>query len=253
MTPYRICSVLIGSIVGTAFCISAAAQPPQSDRATRAQFCVNTTTESVHLYRLHNATQQNEANEIYTALRQIMPPEAKSFFIPSQMAIELCAPPEQAALAQRMISELDQPKKNYRLTYTVSELEGTTRVSTHHYSMVVTSGQRATLKQGSRVPVATGPAQQGSHGVDISYVDIGMNFDATIVTTSDGIRLDTTVEQSSVAEEKNGALPQDPVIRQATFKGTSFLAPGKALKVGTFDIPDSNRHLDIEVMMEPLP
>jgi hypothetical protein len=85
----------------------------------------------------------------------------------------------------------------------------------------------------------------------MTYVDVGMNFDATIDTTSEGIRLRTTVEQSSVAEGK-GIGPENPVIRQAQFRGTSYLAPARPLKVGTFDIPDTTRHLDIEVSMEPL-
>lgn len=213
-----------------------------------------TSVDTVHTFYLRHATQTNEANEIYTSIRQMLPPQMKSFFVPNQMAIEVCAPPEQIALVQKMLNDLDRPKKNYRLTYTATEVDGTTHISTHHYSMVVTPGQQATLKQGSRVPILTGSAPQGSSSVNqFSYVDMGMNFDATIDTTSEGIRLRTTVEQSSVAEEKNGSLPQDPVIRQATFKGTSFLVPGKPLKLGTFDIPDTNRHLDLEVSMEPLP
>ena len=234
--------------------LAASAQSAQPDqRSARAFACTNPSTETVHTFYLRNATQQNEANEIYTALRQMLPPETKSFFVPNQMAIELCASPEQFALAQKMLTDLDRPRKNYRLTYAVSEMDGTTHVSTHHYSMVITEGQRATLKQGSRVPVVTGKYEAAAQQTQVSYVDVGMNFDATIDRTSEGVRLSTTVEQSSVAEEKPGALSQDPVIRQATFKGTSYLVPGKPLKVGTFDIPDSSRHLELEVTMEPLP
>ncbi|HKO20255.1 MAG TPA: hypothetical protein VJU82_15370 [Acidobacteriaceae bacterium] len=184
----------------------------------------------------------------------MLPPDAKTFFVPNQMAIELCGQPEQVALAQKMLTDLDRPKKNYRLTYTVSEMDGTTRVSTHHFSMVVTPGQQATLKQGNRFPVMTGSTSKSESSTNqFSYVDVGMNFAAMIETTSEGIRLSTTVEQSSVAEEKPGAnLPQDPVIRQAMFKGTSYLFPGKPLKLGTLDIADSNRHLDLEVVMEPV-
>lgn len=213
-----------------------------------------TSVDTVHTFYLRNATQTNDANEIYTSIRQMLPPQMKSFFVPNQMAIEICAPPEQIALVQKMLSDLDRPKKNYRLTYTVTEMDGTAHISTHHYSMIVTPGQQATLKQGSRVPILTGSTPQGSSSVNqFSYVDMGMNFDATIDTIAEGIRLRTTVEQSSVAEEKNGSLPQDPVIRQATFKGTTFLVPGKPMKLGTFEIADTNRHLDLEVSMEPLP
>jgi hypothetical protein len=102
------------------------------------------------------------------------------------------------------------------------------------------------LKQGSRVPVFVGSNT-------VNYVDVGMNFTATIDTTSEGLRLRTTVEQSSAAEPKSAESPQNPVIRQATFKGTSYLVPGKALQVGTFDIADTNRHLELEVTMDPLP
>jgi type II secretory pathway component GspD/PulD (secretin) len=207
----------------------------------------------VHTFYLRNATQQNDANEIYTALRQMLPPDAKSFFVPNQMAIELCALPDQIALAQKMLNDLDRPKKNYRLTYTVTEMDGAKPIGTQRFSMVVTPGQQATLKQGSRVPVVTGSftAATANQEKQMTYVDVGMNFDATIDTTSEGIRLRTTVEQSSVAEGK-GIGPENPVIRQAQFRGTSYLAPARPLKVGTFDIPDTTRHLDIEVSMEPL-
>jgi hypothetical protein len=260
MNMYRIYLGLATSIV--AFCLfyppTSTAQAAGEDQKpvrqvprdvshdeSSAKTC-GTSADTVHTFYLRNATQMNDANEIYTSIRQMLPPEAKTFFVPNQMAIELCAPPEQIALAQKMLTDLDRPKKNYRLTYTVSEMDGATHVSTHHFSMVVTPGQQATLKQGSRVPVVSGP------GSTFSYVDVGMNFDATIDTTSEGIRLRTTVEQSSVAEGK-GVGPESPVIRQATFKGTSYMVPNKPLKVGTFDIPDTSRHLDLEVMMEPLP
>lgn len=256
MNSYRICSALAGSVLIPCLCypLAAPAQASQPEaKPPRVIACPTASTDTVHTFYLRNATQQQDANEIYTALRQILPADVKTFFVPNQMAIEMCAQPEQIALAQKMLSDLDRPKKNYRLTYTVSEMDGTNRVSTHHYSMVVTPGQQATLKQGSRVPVVTGKYEAAAQQTQVSYVDVGMNFDATIDTTSEGIRLRTTVEQSSVAEEKPGALSQDPVIRQATFKGTSYLVPGKPLKVGTFDIPDSSRHLDLEVTMEPLP
>ena len=235
--------------------LAASAQSAQSDqRSARVFACANPSTETVRTLYFRNATQQNDANEIYTAMRQILPGDVKTFFVPNQMAIEMCAQPEQFALAQKMLTDLDRPKKNYRLTYTVSEMDGTTHVSTHHYSMVVTEGQQATLKQGSRIPFMTGSTGQGASSVNqFTYLDVGMNFDATIDTTSGGIRLRTSVEQSSVVEEKPIAQSQDPVIRQATFKGTSYLVPGKPLKVGTFDIPDSSRHLELEVTMEPLP
>lgn len=227
---------------------------PEQRPAVPAE-CASPSTQNVHTFYLRNATQQNDANEIYIALRQMLSPDVRTFFVPNQMAFEVCGQPEQIALAQKMINDLDRPKKNYRLTYTVTEMNGTTRTGTAHFSMVVTPGQESTLKQGSRVPVVTGRYDNTSQNqqTQMTYVDVGMNFQANVDPIENGIRLRTSIEQSSIAEERSGTPAQDPVIRQAAFKGTSYLQPGKPSKLGTLDIADSNRHLELEVSMEPLP
>lgn len=226
---------------------AASAQPTATEqKPARLIQCPNPTTETVHTFFLRNATETSEVNEVYTALRQMLPPDAKTVFTPSQSVIEVCAQPDQIALAQKLVNDLDRPKHDCRLVYSVTEIEGTTRASTHHYSMIVSPGQESTLKQGSRVPVTTS-------GNSFTYVDIGMNFTANIDVTAAGIRLRTSVEQSSTAELKTGESPQSPVIRQATFKGTSYLVAGKPLKLGTFDIIGTDHHLELEVTMEPLP
>jgi len=235
---------------------SIAAQPQAAGKAeAQAAACSNLTNETFRTLYLHHMTQMNEANEIYTAIRAMLPPYVRSFFVPSQMAIEICGVPENIASAERIVKDLDRPKKAYRVTYTVSEMDGARRLSSQHFSLIVAPGQNSTLKQGSRVPIVTGSFNDKSATQQnaVSYVDVGMNFDAALDETAEGIRLRTSAEQSSIAEERSGLGPQDPVVRQASFKGTSFLTPGKPLKLGTFDYPDSTRHLELEVIMDPLP
>jgi hypothetical protein len=82
------------------------------------------------------------------------------------------------------------------------------------------------------------------------YLDIGLNIDASIEESADGVKLNTQVEQSSIAEEKSGLGTQDPIVRQAKLEGTSILAAGKPLILGSMDIPGTARRLDIEVVME---
>jgi hypothetical protein len=123
--------------------------------------------------------------------------------------------------------------------------------------MVVASGQKTTLKQGSRVPIATGSyAPNGSPNpgqqTQFTYLDVGMNFDAGLDEFDNGVRLLSSVEQSGVAEQNSIAGVQEPVIRQTSLKGAAYLAPGKPLTLGSLDIPGSTRHLDIEVVMEQL-
>ncbi len=221
---------------------------------------INVNIYPVQTVYLKNATQQADANEIITALRNTLPPDDKVFPVLSQNAVLIRASPEDVALAQKMVNELDRPKKNYRLTYTVTEMDGGKPMGVQHYAIILLSGQTTTLKQGSRVPLVTGsynavPSDKTPAGVQtqVTYIDIGMNFDATLTATGDGAMLKSSVEQSSVAPETSGVGPQDPILRQTSLRGVSFLAPGKPLALGSLDIPGSTSHLQIEVVMEPLP
>jgi hypothetical protein len=66
--------------------------------------------------------------------------------------------------------------------------------------------------------------------------------------------LKSSVEQSSVAPETSEvAGAHEPIIRQASLRGETFLTPGKPVALGSMDIPGSTSRLQIEVLMEPLP
>jgi type II secretory pathway component GspD/PulD (secretin) len=202
-------------------------------------------------FYLTNVSQQNEGGEIVSAVRNLLEPQAKVFFVPNQNALVVSTTPDQLAVAQKLINDLDRPKKTYRLTYTIAEMDGANRVGTQHFAMIVVTGQRTVLKQGNKVPIATGSIAEGtSTKTQVTYLDIGLNFDATLDEFVNGVRLRTKVEQLSVAEERSGLGPQDPVIRQTSLEGTSFLTLGKPLMLGSLDIPGSTRHLDLGVVME---
>jgi type II secretory pathway component GspD/PulD (secretin) len=214
----------------------------------------------VHTFYLTNVSQQAEANEIVTGLRNTLSIDDKIYIVPNQNAIVVRATPDDIALAQKLIHDLDHPKKNYRLTYTVTEMDGGKQIGTQHYAMILVSGQTTTLKQGSRVPLVTGSYSAvatdktpAGAQTQVTYIDIGMNFDATLTATGDGAMLRSSVEQSSVAPETSGVGPQDPIVRQTSLRGESFLAPGKSVALGSLDIPGSTSHLQIEVVMDPLP
>lgn len=205
-------------------------------------------------FYLNNVNQQNDVNEVRTALLNTLDPRTKVYGVPSQNAIMLRGTPTELALAQKLLNDLDRPKKSYRLTYTVTELDGGKRIGIQHFAMIVVAGQRTTLKQGSKVPVVTGTysSKDVSSGTQtqFTYIDIGMNFDASLDEFVNGVRLRSKVEQSSISEEKAGFGAQDPVIRQTVLEGTSLLSAGKPLILGSVDVPGSTRHLDVEVVME---
>ncbi|WP_125486130.1 secretin N-terminal domain-containing protein [Edaphobacter aggregans] len=211
-------------------------------------------SESVRTFYLHNIGQQADANEVVTALRNSLDPTVKMTGVPSQNAVVIRGTPDQLDMAQKLINELDLPKKNYRLTYMINEMDGDKRVGSQHFTIALIPGQVTTLKQGSKVPVVTGTYNPGSSSAQsqMTYLDVGMNFRASVEEFTDGVRLSSKVEQSSVAEEKSGVGEQDPIVRQTILEGSSILAPGKPLRLGSLDIPGSTRHLEIEVVLEPV-
>jgi type II secretory pathway component GspD/PulD (secretin) len=206
---------------------------------------------SVETFYFTNVSQINDANELTTALRNLLDPHDKIYLVSSQNAIVVQASPDQLLLARKLLNDLDRPKKTYRLTYTITETDGGKRIGTQHFAMIVVTGQRTVLKQGSKVPIVTGTYNPGSSNAQeqMTYLDIGMNFDATLDEFANGVRLRSKVEQSNIAEEKSGVGAQDPIVRQTVLEGTSFLTVGKPMMLGSVDIPGSTRHFDIEVVM----
>ena len=207
-------------------------------------------------FYLKNARQPNDGDEILTGLRLMLDPGVKLYLVPSQNAIVLKALPEELAAASKLIGELDLPRKEYRLTYTLTEVDGGKRMTSQHITLAATAGQRVVLKQGSKIPVVTGSYQPSEKTAEtqMTYLDVGMNFDATLNATANGAEIKSKIERSSVAAEKpSPGDPQDPSIRQTLIEGVSFLPLGRQVMLGAIDIPESTRHLEIEVKLELAP
>lgn len=197
---------------------------------------------------LNNLTQQNDADQVISALRNMMP-SAKLYYVPSQSAMTLRAYPEDLKLAEQIIAELDKTKKLYRLTYTLTDSDNGKTVGVQHFTLVVASGSKTDMKQGSRLPVSTAATNSPADS-SFTYLDIGQEIEASLDSYLEGVRLRTKVVQSSVADDKSAVGPQIPIIRQTTFEGTSTLLQGKPLVLGTIDVPGTTRHQQIEVVSE---
>jgi type II secretory pathway component GspD/PulD (secretin) len=206
-------------------------------------------TPRAEIYRafyLAHAFQQNDLNDIQTALRNVLP-RAHIYGVPSQNAICLYATAEELELAQRIVTNLDHAPKAYRLTYTVREMDGGKKTGEQHYSMIVGAGMKADFRQGNRVPIITGSQEAGASATtQFQYVDVGLSIEATF----DGSRLRSKIEQSAVSDEKSSVGAQDPVIRQTRLDGDVALPEGKATVLGSMDTPGSTRHEEIEVVAE---
>jgi type II secretory pathway component GspD/PulD (secretin) len=205
-------------------------------------------------FYLSNLTRQQDADEIQSDLRNMLP-MAKLFYVPSQSAISIRGSAEDIALAQKILADLDRTRKTYRLTYTITDTDSGQPSGKQHVTLVVASGGKTDVKQGSKVPIVIGIDTQGQQSPrsDVQYQDIGLEIEATLNGYADGVHLRSRIAQSSVADEKSGVGSQDPVFRQTTLDGTATLVPGKPLILGSLDIPGTNRHQQVEVVSEAIP
>lgn len=226
------------------------AAQPQSHADTQPSASAGLVT---HVFYLTNAAGSQEANDVVTSIRNIIDPNVRLFLSVSQSALVVRGTPDQIQLVTQLLAELDHPRKSYRLTYTVTTYDNKERIGTERFGIVLVTGQHAVIKQGSKVPIVTGTykPENGAADSQVTYLDIGMNFDATLDEFSSGVRLRSKVEQSSIAPEQSSVGAADPVVRQTVLEGTSVLTPNKPLILGSLDIPGSTRHLDITVTMEP--
>jgi type II secretory pathway component GspD/PulD (secretin) len=226
------------------FAPMAGAQTQPADQKATEQ---EPSADIYQMFYLTNTTQQNNLNDIQTDLRNMLP-KARIYGVQSQNAISIRGSAEDLAQAQKLIEQLDRPRKVYRITYTITEMDGGKRVGDRHFALVVASGGRTTLKQGSRIPIVTGSYDTGTStsNSQVQYQDVGLNIEASV----EGESLHSKLEQTSPAEEKSGVGLQDPILRQTILDGMSNLTAGKPVVLGMLDIPGGTRQKEIAVASE---
>jgi type II secretory pathway component GspD/PulD (secretin) len=206
--------------------------------------------EEVRTIFLKNITEQHDLNDLTTDLRNVLN-RAKIYAVASQNAITIRATAEDMLEAQKLLADIDRPKKVYRVTFTIAESDAGKKTGVQHYAMIVTGDNKGYVKLGNRVPIVTGSADKDNSSpmTQVQYLDVGVNIEASV----SGVALRTKVEQSSLADEKSNVGIQDPLVKQITLEGTSTFTPGKAVALGSIDIPGTARHQDIEFVAELVP
>jgi type II secretory pathway component GspD/PulD (secretin) len=206
----------------------------------------------VKTFYLTNVSQQNDANEILVALRNLLDPGVRIYLVSTRNAIIVSTYPQEIARTEALIRELDRPRNLYRLTFTVATVEDSKNIGTQHFSMIASDGQRTTMKEGDKIPVATGTfsTDNASAQTQFTYLDVGMNFDATVTSLAGGVSLKTKVEQSAIGPTNTIAGVAEPVVRQSVIETVSTAPLGKPIQLGSMDIPNSTRHLNVDILVD---
>ncbi len=270
--------------------------------------------QAVQTFYLSNAWQQNDLNDVQTALRNVMP-NAKVYGVASQNAIVMRATPDELLLAQKLVTDLDKARaevvvdiavlevsKNWErnlgitwpgsvsvqlvpptsssttsncptgstnctptTTTTNPTLYDLAHLSSNDFQVTVGAAtanalltdnntkilqnpriraadqQKATLKIGSRIPIATGSYQTGAATALVSslvntqfqYQDVGVNIEVTPTVHYDRditlkIKIEVTAQSGSVTI--SGVT--EPIISQRVAEQTIRLREGEANILG---------------------
>lgn len=203
---------------------------------------------------LTNSAGSSEARDIVTDLRNMLP-SCKIYLVEPQNAISMRGSAEEIQTAQKILADIDRPRKVYRLTYSFEQMDGDKNLGTQKISLIAFgTGEKAAVKQGSKVPIITGTTDTTGavQNTQVQYEDIGLMIEASLSDSPDGPRLRTKVQQSSVDGARSGSSASDPTIEQTVLENMAVLAPGKPLVLGSFDIPGSTHREEVSVVSEPI-
>ncbi len=279
----------------------------QNTRAKRTEL----EEQAVQTFYLTNAWQQNDLNDVQTALRNVLP-SAKVYGVASQNAIVMRATPDELLLAQKLIDDLDKARPEVVVDIAVLEVSknwernlgiswpssagvtlqtssssssstgtttGTTSTSTttsptiydlahlkaSDFAVTVgsatanmlltdsntrilqnpriraTDQQKATMKIGSRIPIATGSYQTGAATALVSslvntqfqYLDVGVNIEVTPTVHFDhDVTLKIKIEVTSQSGSTTISGVTEPIIAQKTSEQVVRLHEGEANILG---------------------
>lgn len=269
--------------------------------------------QAVQTFYLSNASQQNDLNDVSTALRNVLT-NAKIYGVPSQNAIVMRATPDELLLAQKLVNDLDKARPEVVVDVAVLEVNKnlmrqigiqlpqtasvtittpTTATSTTTTTTTTTGststtnltlnnlahlnandfavtigqaqanlllsdsdtkvlenprlrasdGQQATMKIGSRIPIATGSFSNGVGGsalggigavqTQFQYIDVGVNIDMkpTIHFNRD-VTLKLKIEISSESGSTTISGVTEPIISQRTVDQVIRLKEGEVNLLG---------------------
>jgi general secretion pathway protein D len=276
--------------------------------------------QAVQTFYLTNASQQNDANEVVIAIRNLLDPSVKIYLVPSQNAIVMRATPDQLLLAQKLLNDLDRARPEVVVDVAVLEVNrnvehnlgislpqsisltpqasptttatsssstasGTSTTPSNftlnslahlnannfavgitggtvnallndvdtrilqNPSIRATDGQRATMKIGQKIPVATGSYNAGvSTGVasigvqtQFTYLDVGVNIDMTPTVHYDHeVTLKMKIEVLSEAGQSTISGVTEPIIGQRSSEQVITLKDGEpSLLAGIITKQDS--------------
>src|SRR5581483_6207902 len=138
-----------------------------------------------------------------------------------------------------------RPIAAYRLDFTLTEFEDGKKTNSRSYSLLAQTHSWNKLRIGTRLPVATHPS--ANELSQFQYIDIGMNIDANIEEQEGVVLLNSTVDVSGMAPQREEQT-HAPIIRQMKSELRTVVSPGKSTIITADDDPTGKARFQLEVM-----
>jgi general secretion pathway protein D len=281
----------------------------QNSRAKRGEL----DEQAIQTFYLSNAWQQNDLNDVQTALRNVLGANLKVYAVQSQNAIVVRGTPDELLLCQKLVNDLDKARaevvvdiavlevsKNWEKTLGIewpssigvalnpptssstasstSSTTGTTTTPTSNLTLYnlahlkatdfavtigsatanllltdsntkilqnprirATDAQKATMKIGERIPIATGSYQTGAATAVVSslvntqfqYQDVGVNIEMTPTVHYDrDVTLKIKIEVTSQSGSVTISGVTEPILSQRVVDQVIRLREGEATVLG---------------------
>jgi hypothetical protein len=135
----------------------------------------------------------------------------------------------------------------YRLTYTLTDMDGSKRIGTQRYTLVLDAdAPNARVNLGANVPVHVGSANSSDYRTE----DTGLRIFARLRQFANGVELNTDIHQTAFADgtkAEAASISLPPITRQAELSSTVLLKENKTITIGELDIPGSTHSLQVQV------
>lgn len=138
------------------------------------------------------------------------------------------------------------PRRAYRLTFSLSEAPAGKPAVVHDYQMLLSqSGNSNRIHTGEQVPVSTSPDHH-------SYQNVGTDLNCRLVEgNSDGVTLNLALEATRVTEGAGGGAL--PTIGMASVRVQTTVGLGRKVQVAEFEDTSSHTRYRLAVLAEAVP
>ena len=145
-----------------------------------------------------------------------------------------------------------KPIENYKVTYTISELENGKAVNQRQFSLDVRDdGRSSNIRAGNRVPILTQMPSEKGGAPTVQYMDVGFSADSVVIERDSRLALDSRLEMSNLLPQENGGLGAggNPVMRQTRLEIRTVVELDKKSVISSMDDMSSKKTMQLEVLV----